>query len=286
MGAGRVVLAVCLLAVIPACGGSGGGAGSSSTPLFWNTQGGTGATTGTGEGGNLWNDPNSGIGAAPPPNDPTDIRTYTAPDIYILGNHHPLMTEVDSRNFPFVLLEEDTLTQLLTTWRYNEYVRIIGNPLPANARLVESSALRQNARAHAKHYAVWHPNIPLPLVNAEGDSVYYSAPVPGPGIELLPDFSSVIGPVSGRLPKSMITVDLVGQLVLSGPQWNDANVVAAYLIKTYPDFLRGKDWNSIGVGYWNNGGSDQHYYWNVILAKNPRPIITNPGIPPVINPFP
>jgi hypothetical protein len=84
----------------------------------------------------------------------------------------------------------------------------------------------------------------------------------------------------------MITVDLVGQLVLSGPQWNDANVVAAYLIKTYPDFLRGKDWNSIGVGYWNNGGSDQHYYWNVILAKNPRPIITNPGIPPVINPFP
>jgi len=45
------------------------------------------------------------------------------------------------------------------------------------------------------------------------------------------------------------------------------------IIQTYPDFLWEKDWMSIGVGY-----------WNVIVLKNPRPLLTNPSIP-IINPF-
>src|SRR6185503_5849961 len=130
--------------------------------LLWNSTGGTAAAS-VATGDVAWVDPNSGLGAPPPPPDPQDIRTYTKPDVYILGNRHPLLTEITSTQLPSIILQESRATSILNTFRYNEFVRLIGLPVPVNSTLTEYPALRQCARAHAKHYAVWHPSVPLPL---------------------------------------------------------------------------------------------------------------------------
>lgn len=249
-------------------GGSSDNGLGASTPLPWVDTSFSGAG-GSGDTPLLWNDPETGPGSTPP-NDASDIRTYTAPDIYMMGNRHPLMTHVTSRSHPNIIPREDRVTQILNDFRFQEYVRIIGYPLPPNARLSEALFLRQNARAHAKHYAVWFPGVHLPLVNHEGDSVWYSAPIAGPGIERLPNLGTVTGPASGRLPKSKVQVDEVGQLVLSGTQYWDADTVGRFLIATYPDFLRHTTWSHMGVGYWSTIGSGVDHYWNVICARNPR----------------
>ena len=90
-----------------------------------------------------------------------------------------------------IILQENRATTVLNTFRYNEYVRLMGLPVPVNSTLAEYPGLRQNARAHAKHYAVWHPNVPIPLINAEGDDINGGGVAP-----------------KGRLAKSQIKVDL------------------------------------------------------------------------------
>jgi len=273
-----------LLVLLAGCGEDTSGGGESgtgpgaSTPLPWvDTVG-----SGTGDAGDTplpWVDSGTAT-PGEPPIDATDIRTYTSPDIYILGNRHPLMTEVTIRTHPSIIGPENRVLLVLNEFRYSEYVRLIGSPLPPNARLIESQLLRQNARAHAKHYAVWIPDTPLPLVNLYGDSVWYSNPIPGPGIELLPNLSSVTGARSGRLPRSRVTVDLVGQLVASGTEYRDADVLARHWIDTYPDFIRHSAWTHIGVGYWRTIGTGIDHYWNAVFAKNPRhDEITLPPLP-------
>jgi hypothetical protein len=150
----------------------------------------------------------------------------------------------------------------LNAFRYNEYVRLIGLPVPANAHLTENVTLRQNARAHAKHYAVWHPNVALPLKNAEGDDIW--------GV----DAHHV---ATGRLTKCKLKVDLAKQLVASGMTYRTSDDVAGYWIATFPDLLRQVDWTHLGVGFWQGGG--QGYYWNVVFAKNPGPDVTLPEVP-------
>lgn len=249
-------------------GGSSDNGLGAATPLPWVDT----SVSGGGASGDtplLWNDPQTGPGSIPP-NDTSDIRTYTAPDIYELGNKHPLMTHVTSRSHPNIIPREDRVTQILIDFRKAEYARLVGYPLPAAATLNEALFLRQNARAHAKHYAVWFPGTPLPLVNHEGDSVWYTAPIGGPGIERLPNLGTLIGPATGRLPKSKVQVDEVGQLVLSGTQFWEADTVGRHLITTYPDFFRHTAWTHLGVGYWSTIGTGVDHYWNIICAKNPR----------------
>jgi hypothetical protein len=258
---GRILL-VGFLALGVSCGDRAGkgGSGAASTGVLWNSPSGSGQGGGVAPSATLWVDPNSGLGAPPPPADPQDVRTYTRPDIYILGNRHPLLTEVTTRNMPGIIIQEDRATVLLNTFRYNEYVRLMGAPVPVNARLTEYPIFRQSARAHAKHYAMWHPGVALPLVNAEGDDINAGGVVP-----------------KGRLAKCQTKVDLVTQLKASGPTFRTADDAANYWIKTFPAVVTQIDWTHMGVGFWQGGG--QGFYWNVIFAKNPKPVLTLPTQP-------
>src|SRR5262245_38782937 len=96
----RILLAALFVSAV-SCGGdgSGSGGGGASDGILWNSQSGTSGGGSTAPTDVLWVDPNSGIGGPPPPLDPQDIRTYTRPDIYILGNRHPLLTDITSRQY-------------------------------------------------------------------------------------------------------------------------------------------------------------------------------------------
>jgi hypothetical protein len=281
---GRVLAVLALLGVL-GCGDDNSsspdnGAGQPTPPL-WNDNS-TTASGGTGDTPLLWNDPNTAntqFGVQ----DPSDVRTYTYPDIYILGNKHPLMTEVNSRDFPIIITQENRLTEILIEWRILEYERLLQMRrtdigFPRAAFLAEYLDLRRNARAHAKHYAVWHTDVsPLPLCNNEGDLAWYTC---GPtGAEVRPDMGRWGGGPNGRLPKSKVEVDVAGQLVASGPRLGIPDTVATQWITNFPAFLRWQEWTHLGVGYWNGTGSSDLHYWNAVYAKNPRPRADQAPIP-------
>ncbi len=258
--------AVLALAALTGCGKdenqsgatSGGGVGA-NTPLLWNdTSGG-----GDGPAGDtplLWNDPNTAtfvLGTL----DPTDTRTYTYPDIYILGNRHPLMTDVPARDFPVVISQENRLTELIKEWRISEYERALA-PLrrtdprfPRAAFLTEYPDLRRNARAHSKHYALHHPTLGLPGgANVEGDA----AP--------------------GRLEKCFLAADAFAQLVAFGPDsWSPDQVANAWTTGSAA-LLLDPGWTHLGAGYWSSEGSLGTYYWTLLLAQNPHVLFTGPEV--------
>jgi hypothetical protein len=249
--------------MIPACGGGpSGGSGmvGVSSGVLWNSNAGVGAQpNGTPD---FWHDPNSGIGGAPPPPDLQDIRTYTKPDIYILGLKHPLMVDLTVVKDPFIVFQEDRVSALVNQFRVNTYTTALGGPpLPPNATLIDQPGLRENARAHCKHYAVWHPIGPLPAVNAEGDDVV------------------------GRLTKCKLQATALNELRISGPAYKSADDVAAFVIATYggtiaaPGTLLDPQWTNMVVGFWQQGGGTEDFYWDVILAQGVTAIVATPTIP-------
>jgi len=284
-----IVLVACLSVGVLTAGSCGddnsSGATSSGgpgypTPPLWNDTA-TPATGGTGDTPLLWYDPNTAniqLGYI----DGTDTRTYTYGDIYILGNKHPLMTEVIQRDFPVIIIQENRLTELLIEWRILEYERAIGiqrtHPsFPRVAFLAEYADLRRNARAHAKHYAVWHTADPFPLVNAEGDNVVND----GTGITRVEPNNAAVPATNadGRLPKSKIDVDMAGQLIAAGPTYGIPDRVFTLWSTNYGPFLRRQTWTHLGVGYWAGTGSSSLHYWNAVYAQNPRASFQTPAIP-------
>jgi hypothetical protein len=270
---------------------SGGGVGA-NTPLLWNDV----STTGTGPAGDtplLWNDPNTAafvMGIL----DPTDIRTYTYPDIYILGNRHPLMTDINAREFPVIITLENQVRDFIFEWRISEYERLIGirrtQPgFPRQAFVAEYGDLRRNARAHCKHYAVHFTspghNVPLPQVNFEGDDILLPAspcpPPPCTHVQISPGnapSAPFIDP-RGRLIKCFIDVNnRAGHLVASGLNYGIVSNIAEYWTTTYPAFLLNPIWTHFGIGYWNGDGSPFLHYWNLVAAENPRVLLTGPEV--------
>lgn len=280
---------------------SGGGVGA-NTPLLWNDTSGTG-TGPSGDTALLWNDPNTAsfvMGLL----DPTDIRTYTYPDIYILGNRHPLMTEVNAREFPVIITQENFVRDQIFEWRISEYERLIGirrtQPgFPRQAFVTEYGDLRRNARAHCKHYALYSrlagdpdpngvrphvvtpPNV-FPLVNHEGDDVLLpgSPPPPVTHVQVQPDNTTVsLRDPRGRLIKSFIDVqNMAGQLVVAGPNYGVAANVVEYWTTNFGPFLLRPDWTHMGVGFWAGEGSPGIFYWNLVAAQNPRALFTGPDV--------
>jgi hypothetical protein len=266
---------------------SDSGAGQPTPPL-WNDQS-TTATGGTGDTPLLWNDPNT-AGILFGIIDPTDVRTYTYPDIYILGNKHPLMVDIIQRDFPVIFNQENRLTEILIEWRIQEYERAIGmrrtDPgFPRAAFIAEYIDLRRNARAHAKHYAVWHTTVaPFPVVNEEGDNVLTPAspcpPPPCTHIQVSPANVAVawVSP-TGRLIKSFIDCDQAGQLVAAGTTLGIPDRVFTQWVTNNTPFMLRTVWTHLGVGYWSGTGSSLLHYYNGIWATNPRALVVTPAIP-------
>jgi hypothetical protein len=252
--------------IIPACsaGSSGSGTVGVSKQALWNSNAGVGAQpNGTSV---FWHDPSdpqyAGVGGAPVPPDPQDIRTYTRPDIYILGLKHPLMVDLSTVKAPIVIFQENRAFDLLNQFRYNTYFKALGGPpLPPNSNLLDHPGLRQNARANCKHYAVWHPTGPLPAVNAEGDNV------------------------AGRLTKSKLTATALAEIRASGPTYKSSDDVAAYWIATYggsiatPGLLLDPALTNLTVGFWQQGGGTEDFYWTAILAQGVTAIVVTPTLP-------
>ena len=164
MTSGRVwgarLAALLVAVIIPACQSTNPGAVGVASSLWISSAGVGGQPTGT---PSFWVDPNlatSNLYTA----DPFDVRTYTRPDIYILGNNHPLMTDITAKNFPNIIFNETRAMDLINQYRYDTFVKILGKPLPYTlvGKLTDHTGLRQNARAHCKHYATWHPTLPFP----------------------------------------------------------------------------------------------------------------------------
>lgn len=269
MTSGRVWgarLAALLVAaiMIPACTSGGSGNVGVSRQALWNSNAGVGAQP-TGA-GNFWHNPSdpqyAGVGGAPPLPDPQDVRTYTRPDIYILGLKHPLQVDLSIQKAPIVTFQEDRAISLLNQFRYNIYFTALGGPpLPPNTNLLDLDPLRQMARAHCKHYAVWHPIGPLPVVNAEGDDV------------------------NGRLTKCKLTATAIQEMLASGPTYKSSDDVAAFWIATYggtilkPGLLLQTNWINLTVGFWQEGGGTEDFYWSGILGQDVNAIVITPVLP-------
>ncbi len=253
--------------IIPACSAGGSGNVGVSKQSLWNSSAGTGRQpTGT---SNFWHNPSdpqyAGVGGAPPLPDPQDVRTYTRPDIYILGLKHPLMVDLTTMKAPLVIFQEDRVFALLNQFRHNTYVTLLGAPpYPPNIDLLNHPGLRQNARAHCKHYAVWHTAVPFPAVNAEGD-----------------DFN-------GRLTKSKLTAVGGAELGLAGFTYASADDVAAFWITTYgqippapapPGLLLDPTMTTMSIGFWQQGGGTQDYYWSALFAQSVNAIVVLPTLP-------
>jgi hypothetical protein len=250
--------------IIPACStGSSGNVGISKQAL-WNSQAGVGAQpTGT---PSFWHDPTdpqyAGVGGAPPPQDLQDIRTYTRPDIYILGLKHPLMVDLTTQKNPIIIFQETRVFDLINQFRYSTYFQALGGPpLPFNTNLIDHPSLRQNARAHSKHYAVWHPTGPLPATNAEGDDVL------------------------GRMAKSKLAGTNITQIQTSGNAYASADSLAAFWITTYggtipnPGLFLNGTLTTLVVGFWQQGGGTENYYWTGIVADSVNAIVATPTLP-------
>ena len=143
-------------------------------------------------------------------------------------------------------------------------------PLPPQlvGNLVDHTGLRQNALAHCKHYATWHPTLPFPVgittgaTNPEGDDC------------------------AGRLMKCGLQTGILYQLTAAGlgpPAMRSPDDVAAYWIgiagnpQTGP--LMDINVNHMSVGFWQLGGTAEVYYWCCIIAQSPNTAVTLPTIP-------
>jgi len=273
MTSGRIwgarLAALMVAIIIPACQSTNPAAVGVSSSLWISISGVGGTTAGT---TTYWIDPNLGTSYLFTP-DPYDIRTYTRPDIFILGNNHPLMTDISAKQFPNIVFNEDRARDLINQQRYTVFVAILGLPLPftLTAKLVDHTGIRQNCRAHSKHYAVWHPTLAFPAggaANVEGDTW------------------------TGRLTKCGLTVASGAELTLAGLAYRSGDDVANKWISLYcqgppspgapvpaGQILLDTTATHMSVGFWQLGGTGLVYYWTLIICKDPNSAVTLPTIP-------
>jgi hypothetical protein len=278
MTSGRVwaarLAALMVAIIIPACQSTNPAAVGVASSLWISNSGIQGQPGGTAD---WWHDPNTGTTNLFVP-DPFDVRTYTRPDIWILGNNHPLMTDVSAKQFPNIVFNEQRAMDLINQQRKRVFVQILGEPLPYTlvAILTDHTGIRQNCRAHSKHYAVWHPTLPFPpggAPNFEGDRWW--DPI-----------------VMDRLERCGLTVAGGAELTLSGLQFRSGDDVAAFWIANFcqgpptqgAPVPNGQTLLDLGathmsVGFWQLGGSGAVYYWTLIICKDPNTAVTLPTIP-------
>lgn len=243
---------------------SGGGGGGVVTPINWNsttTLGGLG-TAGGYDTPLLWNDPNqaNAIGAFIPSN---DVVTYSSPTVYISGNFDPIRTQTNELR---VTNKEDELENLINNYRLNQggggfnnnfgggfgfggFGGGIGGAVGGVA-LNRDVVLREIARAHCKHFAIFHNGIMFAnsLPNPEGD-----------------DINAGGVPPAGLIAKGGGTATTAIALILAGQNYDTGTAAMAYFQQNNANALLDPSYYRYGVGYWEGG--PEGFYWCVILAS-------------------
>lgn len=201
--------------VVPACGGSNGTGGqASANGILWNSPGtGTPVQPGNGNGGGLWVDPNSGLGASQigiqnivTSTDDATYQTWTPTGVtgiintgqvhYIIASQgpaqHPLSTDTGSFS---ITSRESQLEGSINGYRQQQLGNVGGGGINGGIAVGNVSGIilaghfigTKMARAHCKHYALNHGN-PFPAqANFEGD-LMLSTNVPG---NIYQDFQAV-----------------------------------------------------------------------------------------------
>jgi len=218
------------------------------------------------------------------------------------------MTQVEAATHPYIVGPENGLTKYIQDYRYKYWVDQTCDPPARGARVVEYAQLRQIARAHCKHYAVWHPNDGFPLANELGDEVLNDGSYVGDGIgdwfsytvySTGPGNPVAINPHNpppaelysdGRIPKCRLRVLAAGELLLAGTGYMDPFNVFVNFTTNHSNFIlwtqntNGETWTHMGVGYWRAPGTPLVHYWSLVMAINPQSDFSNTTTFPL--PFP
>ena len=293
MTSGRIwaarLAALMVAIIIPACQSTNPAAVGVSTSSLWISGAGI---QGTPPPQLFWENPNNGQTDLFVP-DPYDIVTYTRPVIWILGLNHPLMTDIAAKQFPNIIYNEQRALDLINQQREKVFVFILGKPLPYTlvAKLTDHTGVRQNCRAHSKHYAVWHPLDQFP---GNGGTTRRSPP-PGPVVN--PNAEGDMWyhqntPINSRFERVGLACDDGWEFTLAGAQWRSGDDTATYwiqnfcrgpVLKTDPvppgQWLLDVTMTHLSAGFWQLGGSGLVYYWTLIVCKDPNNSVTLPNVP-------
>jgi len=185
--------------VIPACGTNGGTGMNSPNGIFWNTQStGAPAQGGTGAGGQLWIDPNTGLGASPigiqnivtsvddavygawNPTAQAGVPSTSGTVKYIDAkwpeSQHQLSTDTGSST---ITARESTLEGQLNGYRQQQLGNVGGGGINGGLVVGNTTGIilpshfigTKMARGHCKHYAKNHQTGFSGGTNPEGDAM-------------------------------------------------------------------------------------------------------------------
>ncbi len=281
--------------LIPACNNSGSSSGGGGpTGILWNSQATGPASGGSGSAGDsLWVDPNSGLGASAigisniitSADDATYDGYYSAGSTglnstkitYMFGNLHPLSTDTGSQA---ITTRENQLQGMINGYRQQQLGNVGGGGDPFGGGIGVGNVTgvilaghfkgTKSARAHCKHYALYHGGTMPAGANAEGDALQtttgqanpFGTPAPGN-----PDGDQ------GRLGKIEVVAfnPAVAQndLVVQGAPYGEADAVFSQLLISSPATLGAMGWTNFAVGHWRGGVNA--FYWNIIFLVNPVP---------------
>jgi hypothetical protein len=301
-GARWIVLLITAL-LLPACGTTGSPGGANPNGIFWNSQATTGGPQGQPTTG--WIDPNLGVvGPIGISNiiSSADDATYdgyfadggsginSTKVTYVLGLAHPLSTDTSSTA---VTSRENELQGLINGYRQQQLGNIgaggggfgggiiVGNV--TGIILAGHFKGTKSARAHCKHYALFHGGFP-PGENFEGDDLQITTPGTPAFTPGTPQLDPLVTPPmaeQGRLGKLEVValnpavtggdpaIIAGGSIVYSGGAYDEAGAVFSRLLIDVPNVLSAMGWTNFAVGHWRGGPNV--YYWNIIFLVNPNP---------------
>jgi len=301
--AGRLAALVAAV-IIPACGSNGSPGGTNPGGILWVTQGNTNAPQGT-LATTYWNNPNSGVvGPIGIQNIITsaDDATYdqyapsgaggisTTGVRYILGNLHPLSTDTGSIS---ITSRESQLQGQVNGYRQSQLGNVGGGGVNGGVAVGNVQGIilsghfkaTKSARAHCKHYALFHGGFPA-AANSEGDALQTSGGAAN--VDGTPPLLPLGTARKGRLGKIEVTAyvplafgargtgaapgftyDGGGSIVCCGTQYSDPGAVFSDLLINVPADIGAIVWTNFAVGHWRGGPA--FYYWALISLVNPTP---------------
>jgi hypothetical protein len=220
---------------------------------------------------------------------------------YVRGNLHPLSTDTGSTS---ITSRESTLEGLINGYRQQQLGNVGGGGINGGIAVGNVTGIilaghfeaTKSARAHCKYFALGYGgNLAFaPGPNTEGDDMQttnlnsdyqngFMNPVPPTSIgNAYGSGSTITDPFNyknpngdqGRLGKIDVIAYLptfaMADFCVSGQQYGEADAVMSYLLRNFPADIAVTGPTNLAVGHWR-GGSQQAYWWDIILLLNPTP---------------